>query len=161
MKEIIAQTFTPSYDQTEDRIRLAINYEDAHNRADFMITRSFILELIPTIQEFIFKNYPDEDYDFEINQNTNDLQNIPEEKKQNSEAISATDSANFELYKQDEELLREINLSCDANTKLTTLTLRTQNIVAQAQLNFILLNQVTKIIRTSIPDIKWGISHNF
>lgn len=161
MKQIIAQTFTPTYDPIEDRIRLAINYQDAQNRVDFMITRSFILELIPTIQEFIFKNYPEEDYDFDISQTIDNSQTPSEQKEQSGDAISATDSANFELYKQDEELLREINLSCDANTKLTTLTLSSQNILAQTQLNFTLLTQITDIIKKSIPNIKWGISHHF
>lgn len=161
MKNIIAQTFTPTYDPIEDRIRLAINYQDAQNRVDFMITRSFILELIPTIQEFIFKNYPDEDYDFTISKNSNNSQSQTEDKKQNSDFVSPTDSTNFELYRQDEELLREINLSCDPNTKLTTLTLSSQNNKAQTQLNFLLLTQITDIIKSAIPNIKWGISHHF
>jgi hypothetical protein len=58
-KEIIAQTFTPIYDEVEDRIRVVINYQDIMNRVDYMITRKFILNIIPTIDEFILKHYSD------------------------------------------------------------------------------------------------------
>ena len=65
-KTIYIQTLTPLYDKVEDRIRLSINYQDIANRIDLMITRAFILQLLPIFEEFIYKHYPesidDEDY---------------------------------------------------------------------------------------------------
>ena len=155
MKTILAKTFTPSYDPVEDRIRLAINYEDAHDRADFMITRNFILDLIPSMQEYILSKYPNQEHDSSLNQDTQ----TASDKKE--EVVSPTNSVNFELYRKDEELLREVNLSFDANTQITTLTLSSANITAQAKLDFTLLTQITDIINSAIPNIKWGISHHF
>jgi hypothetical protein len=48
---IKAQTFTPMYSQSEDRIRLVINYADYSNRIDLWLTRAFLLKLIPTIED--------------------------------------------------------------------------------------------------------------
>lgn len=52
MKIKAARTFTCSYDQKEDRIRLVLNYQDAMNRMDFWITRSFLLRLLPLLSKF-------------------------------------------------------------------------------------------------------------
>ena len=54
-KVISAQTFTPVYDELEDRIRLSVNYQDVNNRIDFLITRNLIINLLPSIEEFIYK----------------------------------------------------------------------------------------------------------
>lgn len=51
-KTLAAKTFTCSYDQKEDRIRLALNYQDPATRVDFWITRSFLLRLLPLLSKF-------------------------------------------------------------------------------------------------------------
>ncbi len=51
-KIIAAKTFTCSYDQKEDRLRLALNYQDPVARVDLWITRSFLLRLLPLLSKF-------------------------------------------------------------------------------------------------------------
>ena len=45
-KTILANTFTPLYDELEDRIRIVVNYQDIQNRIDFVITRKNISHTI-------------------------------------------------------------------------------------------------------------------
>lgn len=52
MKTRAAKTFTCSYDQKEDRIRLVLNYQEHAERVDFWITRSFLLRLLPLLSKF-------------------------------------------------------------------------------------------------------------
>ena len=152
-RNIIAKTFTPIYDEIEDRIRFAINYQDMQNRVDFMITRSFILSLIPSAEEFIDRHY---------NALASQVATKVEPKVEDSnEAVSKTDSVNLELLRTDEELLLEVNFSFDANTKQTILTFSSKNVVATTALDSFLLLQVFKIIKSAIPHIKWGIAHSF
>ncbi len=153
-KEIQAQTFTPVYDEQEDRIRLAVNYQDINNRIDIMITRSFILNLSPTADEFLTKHYSSGSIE------TTDEQNVDIEEKK-SQSVSATDNANFELYRTSEELLTEVNFLYDKNTNNTLLTFRTKNHVVTAMLDEISVHKTFEVIKSSIPYIKWGIGHNF
>jgi len=148
-RNITAKTFTPIYDSIEDRLRLVINYQDIQNRVDLMITRSFILDLIPSAEEFIAKYYGE--LDFEVNTQS--------EIKERS--TSKTDNVNLELLRTNEELLQEVNFSYDPNSKHTILTLSSKNIVAKTELDSFMLQQIIQVIKSSIPYIKWGISHYF
>ncbi len=148
-KNIIANTFTPSYDELEDRLRLVINYQDMQNRVDFMITRSFVLNLIPTAEEFIERYY------------THLEPHIIQQTQNKNEAISKTDNVNLELLRTSEELLTEVTFSFDINTKLTIVTFNSKNSVAQATLDAVLLSQIFQVIKSAIPYIKWGISSHF
>lgn len=148
-RNIIAKTFTPIYDELEDRLRLAINYEDIGNRVDLMITRSFILNLIPSAEEFISNHY-----------GVVDLQtNTKEPTKDGS--TTKTDGANLELLRADEALLIEVNFSYDPSSQHTTLSLSSTNITAVAKVDALVLQQIFQIMKSAIPYIKWGISHNF
>ncbi len=148
-KNIIAKTFTPMYDEVEDRLRVVVNYQDAQNRVDFMITRNFVLNLIPSVEEFISAHYGVDDFE------------SPMQSEAKQKITSKTDNTNLELLKMDEELLREVNFSFDKNLKQTTLTLNSKNSTAKAQLNGFMLMQIFKIIKSAIPYIRWGISHHF
>ena len=148
-RNITAKTFTPIYDSIEDRLRLVINYQDIQNRVDLMITRSFILDLIPSAEEFIAKYYGE--LDVEVNTQS--------EIKERS--TSKTDNVNLELLRTNEELLQEVNFSYDPNSKHTILTLSSKNIVAKTELDSFMLQQIIQVIKSSIPYIKWGISHYF
>jgi hypothetical protein len=148
-KNITAKTFTPIYDSIEDRLRLVINYQDIQNRVDLMITRSFILDLIPSAEEFIAKYYGE--LDVEVNTQS--------EIKERS--TSKTDNVNLELLRTNEELLQEVNFSYDPNSKHTILTLSSKNIVAKTELDSFMLQQIIQVIKSAIPYIKWGISHYF
>ncbi len=153
---IIANTFTPLYDALEDRIRVVINYQDAQNRVDLMITRSFILNLIPTAEEFILKHYSIEPL---IDGDSKNLEF--EVKARENGTLSKTDTTDLELFRSSEELLVEINFSFDATTSHTTVTFTSKNITAKATLDALILQKIFHHIKQAIPYIKWGISHHF
>ncbi|MDO8454806.1 MAG: hypothetical protein Q7S59_09570 [Sulfurimonas sp.] len=148
-RNIIANTFTPSYDELEDRLRLVINYQDMQNRVDLMITRSFVLNLIPTAEEFIERYYAHIE-----------PQIIQQSENQN-QSLSKTDSVNLELLRTSEELLREVSFYFDADTKQTTITFHSKNSAVQTTLDAALLSQIFQVIKSAIPYIKWGISTHF
>ncbi|PHS55933.1 MAG: hypothetical protein COB17_10645 [Sulfurimonas sp.] len=156
MKEILANTFTPIYDQLEDRLRLVINYEDIQNRLDFMITRAFILNLIPSADEFILKHYgEDKNY---LN-NIKVSASIEENKLEKN--VSKTDNVNLELYRTDEQLLTEVNFSYHSKSKLTTIIFCAKTTKAKATLDSNMIRQVFDTVKTAIPNFTWGISNNF
>ncbi len=148
-RNIIANTFTPSYDELEDRLRLVINYQDMPNRVDLMITRSFVLNLIPTAEEFIERYY------------THVEPQIIQQAENKNQAISKTDSVNLELLRTSEELMTEVSFYFNPDTKLTTITFHSKNSVAQTTLDALLLSQIFHVIKSAIPYIKWGISSHF
>lgn len=163
-REITAKTFTPIYDELEDRLRFVVNYQDIQNRVDFMITRSFIVNLISTAEEFIAKHYATTDFQSVLTQeNKKNSQNQKNEQSEENidNVISKTDSVNLELLKTSEELLLEVNFSFDINSKHTLLTLSSKNITAKADLDGFMLMQVFRVLKSSMPFIKWGISYNF
>ena len=155
IKEVVAKTFTPVYDEIEDRIRLVINYQDIQNRIDFMITRSFIINLIPSVDDFTLKHYASDYTDIDnmkVSINTNNNEN---------KAVNRTDGVNLELLRTEEELLLEINLSYDASTKNTLLTFTSKNKKANCALDSKTIKQVFDTIKSAIPNFKWGIASNF
>jgi hypothetical protein len=156
-REVVALTFTPKYDIVEDRIRLSINYNDIKNRVDFMITRAFILKLLPYLDEYMFKFY-----NTELTASTNipELKDVDEKKISVSTSTSKTDNTNLELYKQDDELLITVNFSYIKKTKISILKFQSENSQAVAQLNGESIKQVFMIIKSTIPFFSWGISHN-
>jgi len=167
-REIAAQTFTPTYDEIEDRLRFVINYQDIQNRVDFMITRSFIINLISTAEEFVEKHYVTDDFGQNTSQTSKKVQESENSSKDHenrqeskNEIMSKTDSVNLELLKTNEELLREVNFSFDANSNHTLLILSSSNITVKANLDGFMLMQVFQVMKSAIPYIKWGISHNF
>ena len=153
MKNISANTFTPIYDKIEDRLRLVINYQDIQNRVDFMITRSFILNLIPAAEEFIDKYYTDK----LLVQNSS--REPLQEKK--SDGLSQTDGVNLELLRTNEELLLEVNFSFNSNTQQTIVTFSSKHNIAKAVLDATTMQQTFSVIKLAIPNIKWGISYQF
>lgn len=152
MKNISANTFTPIYDKVEDRLRLVVNYQDIQNRVDFMITRSFILNLVPAAEEFIDKHYSD---------NMESKNTLVEPITQNNEALSKTDGVNLELLRTSEELLLEVNFSFNPTTKQTIVTFTSKNIAAKTLLDEMMMKKTFDVIKSAIPHIPWGISHSF
>ncbi|MDD5371929.1 MAG: hypothetical protein PHO62_00720 [Sulfurimonas sp.] len=148
-KNITAKTFTPIYDELEDRLRLVINYQDIYNRVDFMITRNFILNLIPTAEEFMARQYGIADFETTPHIETND------------KTTSKTDSVNLELLRTNDDLLLEVNFSYDQNLKRTILTLSSKSTTAKADLDGFMLSQIFQVIKSAIPYIRWGISYHF
>ncbi|EQB34343.1 hypothetical protein M947_11275 [Sulfurimonas hongkongensis] len=167
-REIVANTFTPTYDELEDRLRFVINYQDIQNRVDFMITRSFIINLISTAEEFIAKHYSTADFkktliqhNIKKQESQEKLEHTKSQQSQEDRVLLKTDSANLELLRTDEELLLEVKFFFDINSKHTTLTFNSKNITAKADLDGFMLMQVFQVMKSAIPFIKWGISYNF
>ncbi|MEK6659138.1 MAG: hypothetical protein AABY36_05600 [Campylobacterota bacterium] len=148
-KNITAKTFTPIYDELEDRLRLVVNYQDIYNRVDFMITRNFILNLVPCAEEFMAKHYGIVDFEVTPQIQTND------------KVMSTTDNVNLELLRTNDDLLLEVNFSFDINSKRTILTLSSKSTTAKADLDGFMLSQIFQVIKSAIPYIRWGISYHF
>ncbi len=159
---IQAKTFTPIYDQIEDRLRVVINYEDMQNRVDLMITRSFILNLIPSLDDYIFQYYADtiycedDDYEESIQENSEITKN-----KKSDKNISKTDNTNLNLYRISEELLLKVDLTYNKQSKQTLIVFTSKESIIKSQLDGLLFQQIVKIIKSNIPYIKWGISKYF
>jgi hypothetical protein len=151
MKKIIADTFTPLYDAIEDRIRLVINYQNIDSRVDLMITRSFILEFLPTMDEFVLNHYG--------------LENITIETKNKDPEVSpsstTTDNIDLELYKKQDELLTKVDFAFYQQTQQTQLKLYTTDTQIEAPLDKELLKNLLRVIKASVPYINWGISPDF
>jgi len=166
-REIAAKTFTPTYDEIEDRLRFVINYQDIQNRVDFMITRSFIINLISTAEEFIAKHYANADFQKTSlkenmkGQESQEYKKSQDNQEDNDKVLSKTDSVNLELLRTNEELLLEVNFSFDINSKHTILTLSSKNITTKADLDGFMLMQVFQVMKSAMPFVKWGISYNF
>jgi hypothetical protein len=156
MKNIEIKTLTPSYDKIEDRIRLSINYQDIVNRIDLMITRAFMIELMPILEEYFFKHYPHlgmQDDDIHINLN---------EQTQKTSDVSATNIEDIYLYQSIQDLLITINLRYDNDTKHTSMEFITKDgykafMMCEAEV----LNNIIKLLKSSIPNFSWSISSYF
>ena len=144
MDIIEAKTFTPIYDEVEDRIRLIINI-DKKNRVDLMITRAFIIKLLPLFEEFYEKHYNE----FRLDSITIDSRNDNEE---NSNSI---------IVKIDYELLMSVNLSFNKDNKQTILELITKNKKIVGIFNEELFNSFIKLLKGAIPKFSWGLGFNF
>ncbi len=153
MKKIMANTFTPVYDEIEDRIILVINYEDIYNRIDFMITRSFILKLLPTVEEFMIHHYWDNKEEV--------VEIVYDAQKDENDTLQQTNHEDLELFAKEKELLQEVNFTYIKDKELTTLTLSSKKTFAIASLNYTMLRQLFDTIKISIPNFSWGIAANF
>ncbi|MDB2562121.1 hypothetical protein N9X61_00805 [Sulfurimonas sp.] len=153
-KNITALSFTPKYDELEDRIRISINYDDFNNRVDFMMTRSFVLKLFPILDDYMSKFYS-LDIEVEPAAPKNQKEMIKQDK-----STSLTDGSNLELYKQEDELLREVKFSFVKETKISIIMFESNVTQATAHLDANSLKQIFTIIKSTIPFFSWGISHN-
>lgn len=156
-RKVNALSFTPKYDELEDRIRISINYDDFENRVDFMMTRSFILKLFPVFDDFLFKFYDSDTISLDAS-----LAPVEKVKKMIKEdkATSVTDGSNLELYKQEDELLVEVKLSYIKDTKMSLIQFESKISEATAQLDQNSLQQIFTVIKSTIPFFSWGISQN-
>ena len=144
MDIIEAKTFTPIYDEVEDRIRLIINLDNV-GRIDLMITRALIIKLIPMLEEFYEKHYSD----IEADEVTINSDSSKEESKSSTVA------------KIDGELLMTINLSYNRDNQLTSIELISSKNRVVANFNQELFNSFIKLLKNSIPKFSWGLGFNF
>lgn len=160
-KQIVINTLSPTYDMNEDRIRLSLNYKDLHNRIDMMLTRSFLLKALPSVEEFIYKHYPEEPIEdaIPLEQNLQLTQPTKVQKENKSSCLSPTNVDDLELYKGIEDLLWTLNLSFDTNTKLTTLSLESKKkYKATLRCDIHTLKNIVKSIKQSVPTHGWSIA---
>jgi hypothetical protein len=154
-RTINATSFTPKYDEREDRIRLSINYEELQNRADFMISRAFVLKLFPVLDEYMMKFY-----ESEVVLQKNFKQEIRENINQGS-STAVADENNLALYKQEDELLLDVSFTYIGTNKKTQVLFHSQNTEAKVEFDGETMKQVFTVIKSALPFFSWGISHNF
>lgn len=142
---IQAQTFTPIYSQSEDRIRLIVNYADYANRADLWLTRSFLLKLIPVIEDTLDKYEPQE-------------QEPQVQIQTDQKAQTPTDTSTLAVTEKAGELVRTVDITYRPASKQYELVFKTDRFHAVSVLNGPLLRTILKAIFTAIPKIDWGIS---
>lgn len=165
-KQININTFSPIYDATEDRIRVSINYQDINNRIDMMLTRAFLLKLLPTIEEFIYKYYPNEPIEDTTQtspiyaEDTTQSDNGKSQVKKLPANNSYTNLEDIAFYKGVEDLLITTNVSYDKITKLTTLLfISKENHQASIVCDISMIKILMSSIKKSAPKLKWGIGY--
>jgi len=156
MQNIQIKTLTPTYDKVEDRIRFSINYQDIDNRIDLMITRSLIIQLLPILEEYIYKYYPNLTIQDEI------VQIKVNDEVVNDDNTSSTNMEDILLYKSLEDLLVTINLKYDATNQYTQLEfISKDNHKASTICDVNMLQSIIKSLKSSIPHFSWGIATHF
>lgn len=142
---IKALTFTPMYSQSEDRIRLVINYADYNNRIDLWLTRAFLLKLIPTIEDCL-DQYDTAPVNSEVQQKT-------EQKAQ-----SKTDAPTLSMTEKEGFLVQSVDITYHKEAQQFSLVFKTEQHQVISTLTAPLLRTILKSIFTAIPKIDWGIS---
>lgn len=141
---ITAQTFTPYYSQTEDRIRLVVNYTDFTNRIDFWITRAFLLKLAPSWEEYYFRYASHQ----KINTDTHE----------SSSETAATDNSTLSVTEKAGVLLEAVDMTFDNSTETFEIRLRGSDTQAVAVLSEEMMMTLIKTIFNAAPHMQWGIS---
>jgi len=149
LRQIKIKTITPRYDILEDRIRLSLNHNDIQNQIDFMLTRKFILNLLPSYEEYMLKVYNKEMQEKKYNN----------QKKQQGARLD--NHNNLEPYQHNAELLLSIQFSFIPKDKLTILKFSTTHTEAIATLNLQDLINVFSLIKSTIPYFDWSVSPHF
>lgn len=142
---IKALTFTPMYSQSEDRIRLVINYADYNNRIDLWLTRAFLLKLIPSIEDCLDQ--------FDTTPSNSSIQQQTEQKAQ-----SQTDAPTLSMTEKEGFLVHTVDITYHKEAQQFTLAFKTSDHQVVSTLNAPLLRTILKSIFTAIPKIDWGIS---
>jgi hypothetical protein len=142
---IKAQTFTPIYSQSEDRIRLIINYADYNQRVDLWLTRAFLLKLIPTMEDCI-----DQYDDTPLTQEA--------QKQTDQKAQSKTDTSTLSMTEKEGYLVHSVDLTYHKASRDFHVVFKTETLQVRAVLTVTLLRTVLRSIFAAIPKINWGIS---
>ena len=145
MKKIVAKSFTTLYDEVEDRIRLIVNYQDFNNRVDFMITRKFTIELLPTLEEFYHSHYGEITIEYNINK----------KKTFDKKLLEKTQVEDIKLYQKNSILLKEVKLYF--KQPLTVIEFKSMSVTVVATFNINTLKIFILNFRNAIPIVGWGI----
>jgi hypothetical protein len=143
---IIAKTFTPYYSPVEDRIRLVLNYADYTNRVDFWITRAFMLKLLPTWEEYLYRY--------------GNSKQISSSKpsSQNPSGISATNGSTLAVTEKNGVLLESVEMRFDTSSGRFKIRMSGRGAESMALLDEWLMMEMIKSIFAVAPHLQWGIS---
>ena len=144
---IEGKSFTALYDELEDRIRLIVNYKNLNERVDLLITRRFVLKMIPSLEEFL-KNFKEESVTV----------------NRGGAKVNSVDYSDILLYKNEKDLLLTgLNLTMLKNRTHAQMSLKTKDEKTEikAVVNKKELEYFIDQIKKAIPNIQWSISANF
>ena len=141
---IQGQTFTPYYSALEDRIRLVINYADYENRIDFWLTRSFLLKLLPTVEEVIFRHTTDFSYD------------TPATEAQNPH--TPTEGGTLAVMEKEGELIHAVDITYHADSMTYQLVFKGRTTHAATMLDEATLKALMDSLIKAAPALEWGIT---
>ncbi len=139
------KTFTPVFSQSEDRIRLIVNYADYHQRVDLWITRAFVLKLIPSIEDCLDRYAANEAAGAQA-------------QKSESAAQSKTDMPTLAMTEKEGHLVQGVDITFLPRTRHFRLVFKTASLKVETTLNAHLLRALLKSIFAAVPKIDWGIS---
>ncbi|MDD2830115.1 MAG: hypothetical protein PHW18_11120 [Sulfuricurvum sp.] len=144
MNTILAKTFTPFYSESEDRIRLVVNYADYENRFDLWLTRAFLLKLLPTIEECLDQYGTGAE--------------LVQLQQSNANVETKTDSSTLSITEKKGHLVYSVDLTFKPTNNTFEIVFKTDEAHVISTLNELLLKTVLKSIFNSMPLISWGIS---
>lgn len=142
---ILAKTFTPFYSEYEDRIRLVINYADYENRIDLWLTRSFLLKLLPTIEEC-------------IDQYGTGVELVQLQQQSGEKVETKTDASTLSVTEKQGVLVHSVDITFKPDKQHFEIVFKTNEVNVVSVLNELLLKSLLKSIFSSMPLIQWGIS---
>lgn len=143
-KTIPIEQFTCSYDNKEDRIRVAINYQDAVKRVDFWITRSFLLRLLPAFAKFGSTQSQMDMANDGLNSHANDTKPTP------------TDNSMLELTKKEPILLENVSFSKNGETVILSFSSpSTPQYIATLTPHGV--DSLAQLLIKTAPTYDWGI----
>lgn len=172
-KYITATTFTPQYDQIEDRVRVTLNYNTYNTRVDFVLSRNMILQFLPILNQYIDTYYKEFLADEKIDTFEDELLELTQpkvtlkqankklDKSTQPKQLALTDNSDLELLKKEDQLLIKIDMTYNTDTKSTTLQLHSNETLVKAILDKNSFLNIIKTIKQTIPTYKWGISPRF
>lgn len=150
---IQARDFTSTYDATEDRIRVVINYNVYEKRVDLWLTRALFLKLLPMLEEFIEK--------YEVKTQPKPVSK--EEKKATFDAAfqsaqKKTEMSTLAVMEKEPLLLKSVDMSYVGERGEFVLVFKTDTLHAKAVFKPSNARVVMRSIFNAAPHIAWGIS---
>jgi hypothetical protein len=150
---IKAQKFTFSYDRTEDRLKMLINYDLPEARIDFFITRVMLMRLIPVIEKILISSMT-------LQESEKSSNHLPKERRLGSKI--ATDETTLKLLDENRVyLLEKIDFQYQAKNNTVTLIFSAAGeIKCTAYLTAENFSQVMNGMLSAVPHSSWGIASN-
>jgi hypothetical protein len=146
LEQINIQTITPKYDVIEDRVRICFNHKDENTHIDYMMSRNFLLQLLPSYEEYLLKVY----YDL-MNENVEPI-------KAKHKGARMVNHENIAPYQKNAELIISVQFSFVEKTAITIVKFQCQSTEAIVRLDYEGLTNMFSLIKATTPFYDWGIS---